>query len=198
MEILTVFIIFAVFYLIIFSVSIATVVINMIYAKKNGAKNWGLLLLPFGAEYVLGQLADKYEDKKARVKFPIIAIPMYLFTFVFVVAYGLYFFALENELLADEAIIGMTIGLIAVVMLFLVIAIAYSVYAYFVYYRIFAYKNRENAPIWLVATILANIALPIFQLVNMNKPGYSKDEMKFVPAVSVALTQETVSNEADL
>ena len=74
-------------------------------------------------------------------------------------------------------------------------AIFLSVYQYIVYYRIIAYKNRENAALWLVLTILfGGIPYIVFQLMYMNKPGKAKDEMTLVPVIAT-VPEETPAIE---
>ena len=152
-------------------VALLVTLIKMFYAKNNGASYWGLMWLPFGAQYVLGQLADKYEDKKARIKYPIVYGIFCFFTFAYLVIVNV-INAVDPEITSP---VSKWTGFYSV-WLFMGALLLYVVYNVIVFYKIFAYKTEEGATGWSVFNFFISLAAPLFMLINMKKEGKSKEE----------------------
>jgi hypothetical protein len=159
-------------------------IITMLYAKKNGARLYGLVWLPIGNAYVLGQLADKFDDKKARVKLTLVSLVTSLVQFPLVI-YMYYFMFTDyipamtglldyNELGGDYFTTMFTFSIISTIAS--LVSIPYIIYYYITFYRIFSAKSPQNAVMWIVLSILFTTIVPvIFMLVYMNKPSFSKN-----------------------
>lgn len=162
---------------------IAQNLLEMFFAKKCGVRLYGLVWLPIGKEYVLGQIADTYDNKIARRIYPILSGILYAFwcwllVTSFIVTVG------TNEYVTN--LFGCDILTIAVACLaafgFLIL-LSFMIYIYrcFVLYRIFCLKDRKNSVLWLVLFILLNLThgfglmvYLIFLCVYMNRQGIPK------------------------
>lgn len=205
------FAIYAVIFLIMFGIAIASLVIQMLFAKKSGAKLYGLVWLPIGNEYVMGQLADKYVDKKARIWNMVLSIvsvvsviAIEIIAFIQMFSFIMKFESTGVEPTAEEAL-SFILTIFGIFALVLIPAIVVMVYQYIVMYRIYCLKDKENATLWITLTIVLTFVsglgafLPlIFMCVNMNKPNHPKFE-EAAPAQDVPLmlpAQVTESNES--
>ena len=212
MEFLGVFFaIYAVVLLIVLGIGIAVKVIEMLFAKKSGAKLYGLVWLPIGNEYVTGQIADKYVDKKARIWYMVISIVTYIVTIAAIVmmiapivSFALKYGSSGMEP-SDSEIMSMILSVFGSMALMFIPMIVLMVYQYVVWYRIYCLKDKDNATLWITLTIVLTIVtgigafLPlIFMCVNMNKPNHPKFE-EAAPAQDVPLmlpVQVTESSES--
>ncbi|MDR1564601.1 MAG: hypothetical protein LBS74_06555 [Oscillospiraceae bacterium] len=169
---------FIIIYLIIFAVSIATIVIELIYAKKQGIRNYGLLLLPIGREYIMGQMADVYENKNARKKFPILGGIFY--GVVLLGAIGLSIalitmtISIDAGTLSDSSAVSLLVPMLIGYFVLFALEITYMVFYYIYLYRIFCAKNKNQGVMWLLLSIFIPFCQTIFFLVYMNKPSYSR------------------------
>ncbi|MBQ6569759.1 MAG: hypothetical protein IJL87_05845 [Clostridia bacterium] len=173
--------IYLVFLGILLLLSLAAVIIKAIYAKNTGVKNWGLVFLPIGTDYVTGKLADMYSDKKFRIWLPIVSAAALVVVIGLFTVYGAFFGTVIANPNAGENII---LKFIPVFMIFILLAnivsIASAILNIFAYFNIFSYKNKENAAVWTVLYALLGIPAIIFMLVYAKKPGHSKIEQSAI------------------
>ncbi|MBQ6569757.1 MAG: hypothetical protein IJL87_05835 [Clostridia bacterium] len=164
-----IFFIFAIALPVLFGLIFA--IIKAVYAKNTGVKKWGLALLPVGTDYITGKLADMYNDRKYRIWLPILSGISFVISLI---TFGSLFasFAIDYDnpvydiiFLIESISWSVSYG----------ISIALFIMSIIAYYRIFAYKNRESAPVWTVLTVLL-YAIPayIFMLAFSKKQGTPK------------------------
>lgn len=161
-------------------------IVEMNFAKKCAARKYGLVWLPIGREYVLGQIADMYENKSARRIYTFLSGISCLFAFlsILVPITMIIGFSLNYELMDLFGIKDDDYFLIAILVIFFLLFVMSTVkmiYKYFVFYRIFNLKDRAHSTMWIVLFIffglflrIEDISLIIFMLKNMNKPSIPK------------------------
>lgn len=161
--------IFAIYTFIVFlalAVSLTSTIVYMVYAKKCGARFYGLVWIPIGEGYVAGQLADMYEDKNMRKKLPIISGMLFV---LFLILYTLFFLYTYFSSFVFAAIF------ILIFIVMMALSITLVIFRYIAMYRIFAAKSPGNAAIWLILSILfSTITLLIFMSKYMNTPVIEK------------------------
>lgn len=182
-------IVYVIAFLVIAIVGCVRAVVEMLFAKKCGAKLYGLVWLPIGREYVLGQIADMYEDKKSRIWNMVISIINYVVSTIAAVVMissvvnilmGVTQTDVSEEMAASEAI-SLMATMFIVLGIMMIPAIAAMVYQYIVMYRTYCLKDKSNSTLWIVLTIgltvisgLGGLIYFIFLCCNMNKPNCPK------------------------
>lgn len=191
-------------------------IIEMLFAKKCGIELYGLVWLPIAREYVMGRIADMYENKKARITNMVLNILLHVGTYIVCFAYIIVFYcvifntAFESADLSEDAMndimfenmLGLLVGILIVLGVFLLFALVVSIYQYIVMYRVICLKDKDNATLWIALIIgltlttgLGGIVYLIFLCCNMNKPNvpkYAVAEQNMTEADSIMLPAQVV------
>ena len=153
------------------AVSVATYVLHSIGLYKIAERRYDHSIfawIPFARSWLLGRLADQYEEaahnKKTRygallLGFSIAAAAVYLIIFVVMFA-GIFI-----TLLLDRGEDGLAwmFGLVVVALVvYLLLTIAYMVFFYLALYRLYKSSDEQNAVTYIVLSIFVRITMPVF------------------------------------
>ncbi len=134
-------------------------------ANRRSIHHSWLAWIPVGNLWLLGSVSDQYQyvvkgkiknRRKAMLWMYIALVAVYLVWFIFMVVNA---FSANNM---DTANAGAVIGIIVGVLAIVVLAILISVFRYLAYYDLFVSCNPGNAVLFLVLSIVFPVALPFF------------------------------------
>ncbi len=159
-------------------VGIASYVLNGIslqtIAKRRGIENSWLAWIPIGNVFILGAIADDYNQKVRAVKTSYRKIMLYFMIAMMaglIALYPLLFTGIYTIMQTDGTGFGVAaiIILIALYIFILGVAITVSVFQYISVYRLFQSCSPKNATLFLILGLFISGALPITVFICRNK-----------------------------
>lgn len=158
-----------------FLVAIVTYVLSAVgmftIGQRRGLRLYGLAWVPFGAEWLLGSIADQF-DRKAKGK------DLHLRLFLLIGEILGTICAIVVLILAIQALMGISmlmedVTVLTTLMIFYVLMIlftvAFSVFYYIALYKVYRSCTPQNCVWMLVLSIFFKIATPICLICIKNK-----------------------------
>lgn len=176
------FVFYLIYMLVALAISVGTYVMQSLslysIADRRGIRNPWLAWLPVGDAWILGCISDQYRYVvKGRVKSKrkallVMNILMYVaFALIFVMAFSMGLQSggadLESPQTAD--MLRSALGLLALYLVLLGLAVAVTVVRYMALYDLYASCEPGNSVMYLVLSIFVSITQPIFMLVCRKK-----------------------------
>lgn len=169
---LIIIILYIAIYAIMIAVSIAAYVLNSLgmytIAKRRNISNPIFAWIPVANVWLLGAIADDYDEKVKGVKKKsrVLLLSLYLaFCAAFVLLIvGVVVFAIvgATQYYAEETVVaGMIIIMMVGYLAIFAVAIVMSVFQYIAYYKLFKSCHPDNAVVYLILSIFISMALPI-------------------------------------
>jgi len=151
-------------------------------AKRRGIKNPWLAWIPVTQFWIIGSIADHYQQvacgkvtKKRKILLwlqiavAILAVVMFIAIIVSVISLLAAGYNNYNDTMDLPRVIASLGGVILILLLLCAVAIASSVVQYMALYDIFRSCEPKNAALYLVLSIVINITQPIFLMLCREK-----------------------------
>lgn len=149
-----------------FLVAIVTYVLSAVgmftIGQRRGLRLYGLAWVPFGAEWLLGSIADQF-DRKAKGK------DLHLRLFLLIGKILGTICAIVVLILAIQALITVLTTLMIFYVLMILFTVAFSVFYYIALYKVYRSCTPQNCVWMLVLSIFFKIATPICLICIKNK-----------------------------
>ncbi len=211
-------IVYAVYTLVMFVVSIGTYVFQSLgfytIAKRRGIRNPWLSWLPVGNLWILGCISDQYQYvakgkiKNKRKSLLVLDLLMLISAVALVVLYtvaiiGLIGGAMDAEGFEymDQSAIAMLLAVIAIALAVCGMSIAATIITYFALYDLYSSCDPKNNVLYLVLNIFVSITLPIFVFICRNKdlgmPPRKTEQPTFIPQAEPQESWNPVDSEPE-
>lgn len=155
------------------AVSIATYVFESLGLYRIAERRVGngiLAWVPFARKWLLGKVADQYEEashnKKTKYKTVLLWLsiaPAAIYAVMMVVyLIAMVSVGIESGYIDDEASLAIMIPILILLLLYFISYVAYGVFYFLALYRLYKSCDEKNTVVYLVLSILVGITRPIF------------------------------------
>lgn len=173
---IAVLLVYLVVYAIIFAFAIAAYVLQAIgmyaIAKRRNISNPIFAWIPVANIWLLGAIADHYDEtvkgvkKKSRVILLCLEIATLIIAAIVSVISIIAIAMLVVENYSEAMLMGYTIIAVVLCIVIIAIAVVAVVFQYIAYYKLFKSCNPDNAVVYLVLSIFISYALPIIIFIS--------------------------------